>query len=111
MDYAVFGDLITPRDFSYTIECKHYKAPPSLAGVIKESVAEWDKWISQASTDATSSGKAWMLVVKYNNVDEMVFLEDEIPSVSPMMRYRGKSVYRWEVVLDQPDDFFFKPQA
>ena len=30
LDYALFGDLICPRNFRFSIECKHYKTPPTL---------------------------------------------------------------------------------
>ena len=50
-NYAVFGDLICPKNFKYSIECKHYKTAPSLQAIINQSVKQWDTWLEQAEQD------------------------------------------------------------
>jgi hypothetical protein len=47
-EFAIYGDLICPRNFNFTVECKHYKSPPTVNAILKESVSEWDDWIEQA---------------------------------------------------------------
>jgi len=106
MDYAVFGDLICPRNFTYSVECKHYKAPPSFKSVITHSVAQWDSWLKQAAQDADSSKKKMVLIVKYNNVDEIVFLSEPIDGVN-CARYKNYYIYQLKDWLGLPEDHFF----
>lgn len=106
LDYAVFGDLICPRDFSYSIECKHYKTPPSLQSIINHKVTQWDQWLEQAERDASSSGKNPCLIVKYNNVDEMVFLRHLIMGLNNC-RYKAYNIYTIKDWLSQDDKVFF----
>ena len=68
LDYAVFGDIICPRNFRFSIECKHYKKPPTFKAIISQKVTDWDSWLKQAEQDATSSNKLMSLLVKYNNI-------------------------------------------
>lgn len=107
LEYAVFGDLICPRSFKFTIECKHYKTAPSFQSIVKGSVSDWDKWLSQAHQDAENSDKDFMLIVKYNNVDEMVFTNFLIDGLSTILTYKEKHVYRMADVLQLDDNFFF----
>lgn len=106
LDYAIFGDLICPRAFRYSIECKHYKSPPSFQSVISHKVSQWDKWLEQAENDAASSSRLMSLIVKYNNVDEIVFLKDKIPGCLHSM-YRDYSIHLLEDWLKLPNDHFF----
>lgn len=106
LDYAIFGDLICPRNFKYSVECKHYKSPPSFQSVINHKVSQWDQWLGQAEKDAESSSKEMSLIVKYNNVDEIVFLKVPIPGV-PHSRYKTYSIHLLSDWLKLPDDHFF----
>lgn len=105
MDYAVFGDLICPRNFTYSVECKHYKSPPSFQSVIKHTVTQWDSWLAQAEQDAASSNKEMVLIIKYNNVDIMVFLKTPI-SGKYHSRYKDFYIHLLDDWLAQPDDHF-----
>lgn len=105
LDYAIFGDLICPRTFVYSIECKHYKSPPSLKSMLNHNVTQWDHWLDQAERDAKSSDRKLCLIVKYNNVDEMVFLNHNIPSYA--CRYKDYNIYRLDDWLGLPDGSFF----
>lgn len=105
LDYAIFGDLICPRDFAYSIECKHYKTPPSLKSMINHNVTQWDQWLEQAERDARSSDRRFCLIVKYNNVDEMVFLKHDLPAYG--CRYKEYNIYRLDDWLKMPDQEFF----
>ena len=105
MDYAVFGDLICPRNFTYSVECKHYKSPPSFQSVIKHTVMQWDVWLAQAEQDAASSNKEMVLIIKYNNVDIMVFLKTPIAG-KYHNRYKDFYIHLLDDWLDQPDVHF-----
>jgi len=109
LDYAIFGDLICPRDFSYSVECKHYKTAPSFQSVLKHAVTQWDQWLAQACQDAEASARKMVLVVKYNNVEEMVFLHQPIAG-KYHGRYREYYVHTFVDWLNQSDDEFFVGQ-
>lgn len=106
LEMAVFGDLKCPKSFKFTIECKHYKSPPSFQSLVKGAVTQWDQWISQASQDSVNSGKKFLLIVKYNNVEEIVFTEDELLP-SALFKYKEKNVYRLVDILSLDDSIFF----
>ena len=106
MDYAVFGDLICPRNFAYSIECKHYKSPPSVQSWIKHTVSQWDTWLGQAEQDAAASGKEMVLIVKYNNVDIIAFLKQPITG-KYHNRYKDYYMHTLDDYLAQPDNHFF----
>jgi hypothetical protein len=107
LDYAVFGDLICPRIFRYTIECKHYKSAPTFQSVLEQQVAQWDGWLAQAKQDSISSGKDMMLIVKYNNVKEIIFLSEEIVGLECQIKYKEYYIYKLESVLRLDNLFFF----
>lgn len=106
LDYAVFGDLICPRSFRFSVECKHYKSPPSFQSVVNHKVSQWDLWLEQAERDAQSSNRLMCLIVKYNNVDEIVFLHEELPACNHA-RYRDYRVHRLSDWLCMGDTYFF----
>lgn len=110
LDFAVFGDLICPRLFRYSIECKHYKAPPSFKGVVSHNVSQWDQWLEQAEKDAASSSRKMSLIVKYNNVDEIIFLKSAVPDSFHSL-YKGYYLHMLSDWLKLPDDHFFDQSA
>lgn len=107
LDYAVFGDLICPSNFRYVIECKHYKSAPSWQSFIDGNVKQWDQWLAQNDRDAASASKPGVLVVKYNNVSELVFVDQPIDTLSPCFVYKNRNVYRFEQWLQLEDQHFF----
>lgn len=109
LDYAVFGDLICPKDFAYSVECKHYKKPPSFQSWLNQAVTQWDQWLAQAQQDADASKRKMVLVVKYNNVDEMVFLCEPLAG-KYHGRYKQYYVHTLSDWMAQSDDAFFVGQ-
>lgn len=106
LDNAFFGDIICPKSFLYSIECKHYRTPPTVQSIISENVSMWDKWISQAKQDGISSSKKVMLIVKYNNTDELVFLSEKF-DIKTIFTYKCNYIYRLQDVLLLEDSIFF----
>ena len=117
LDFAVFGDLICPRNFKFSIECKHYKSPPSWQGFLDQNIAQWDDWLSQATQDAKNSSKSMALIVKYNNVSEIVFLDHTLEKtetisnqkldIPPVFTYKGYVAYKLETFLSLENSFYF----
>lgn len=106
-EFALFGDLICPKTFKFSIECKHYKSPPSFQSILSKEVKEWDVWIKQAEQDSRKSEKSIFLIIKYNNAEEIVFLDNEISGISKIMEYKGKHIYTLKNVLLLDNLYFF----
>lgn len=123
-DWAIYGDLICPKNFKFSVECKHYKEAPIFNAIATGDVKQWDEWLAQAQQDAKQSGKRMMLIMRYNRTDILVFLdwkpEDDIdenaanpewllPSNLPStITYKGAHLYSLEDLLKYPDQFFFE---
>ena len=109
LDYATFGDIVTPRDFRFVIECKHYATAPKLTGVFGGN-SQWDGWISEAEHDSASSGKNWLLIMKYNNVKPLVVFEKNLTDTTFPYELYYKNSYRivqLDYLLTMDDDFWF----
>lgn len=104
---ATFGDIIVPETFTYSVECKHYKTAPSFSSLVKQDNKEWDKWIVQAAQDGVSSGKKMVVVVKYNNVEEIVILDEAIDGLDVLIKYKQYFISRLSDWLALPDSKFF----
>lgn len=105
--FAVFGDLICPRNFNFSIECKHYKSAPSFQSFVNKDIKQWDVWLSQAGQDSAKSSKKMLLIIKYNNVDELVFVNNEYSELNIVFQYKGKTVYKLTEFLELKDECFF----
>lgn len=110
LDHAVFGDLICPKNFKFTVECKHYKTPPTFKAIVTKNVKQWDDWLSQADQDSKSANLAPLVIVKYNNCDEIVFLSESVENLEIVFTYKDKYCYRLEDILKLPSEFFFDKQ-
>lgn len=104
---ANFGDLVCPSNFKYTIECKHYKSAPTFKAIIEQNVAQWDEWISQASQDATNACKLPMLIIKYNNVPEFVFVDHPFDGIPESLKYGNFYAYSLDAIMKLNDCVFF----
>lgn len=104
---ATFGDIICPESFKFSPECKHYKTPPSFNSIVKQDVKSWDDWISQASQDSRNSSKEFLLIVKYNGVNEIVFSDKNIDDLDILFKYKSWWIYSLDAFLSKEDNFFF----
>ena len=105
---ATLGDVTCPVDFIYNIECKHYKSAPLFKNLMLQECKEWDGWIAQAQQDAQNSGKRMLLIIKYNNVDEIVITESPVPETYHMP-YKQYFVASLRAFLAGKDDCYFEP--
>jgi len=106
LDYAVFGDIICPKNFRYTVECKHYKSSPSFQSILNGDVTQWNKWIKQSELDAKSSGKSPFIIVKYNNVSDFVMMKEK-QSIQESFTYNNFFIYKLDEVLKLDPSVFF----
>ena len=107
LGHANFGDLICPENFKFSVECKHYKTGPTFAAIVKGKISQWDTWIEQATQDARSSKKEMLLVMKYNGVDELVFVEQRLANLNLILTYKHVFGYRLEDFLSMSNNNFF----
>jgi hypothetical protein len=108
-EHANFGDILTPAEFKFAVECKHYKTPPSFGAIIKGEYKLFDTWIEQAAQDAENASKAWMVIAKFNNVDEFVIIQPGFESLREkvIMRYKGNDIIPLSSLLEEENGFFF----
>jgi len=107
LEHANFGDLICPTNFKFSVECKHYKSPPTFSSIIVGEVKQWDGWIAQCEQDSEKSKKSPLLIIKYNNVEEFVLIAHPVDTLTSCFTYKGKVAYRLQDLLTLPDDYFF----
>jgi hypothetical protein len=107
LDKASFGDLVCPINFRFCIECKHYKNPPVFSAVMKQNIADWDKWMTQATEDGLSANREPAVIVKYNNVEELVILSRLPDNLGYAVKYRDYYVTTLSDFLSLDDSTFF----
>lgn len=107
IEYAIFGDLICPKTFNFSIECKNYKTPPSFSAIIKQDCKQIDGWIAQAKQDAANAKKLVALIIKYNNVSDIVVVTDLFGTLKPLVNYKEFHIVSLDNFLEQNDEYFF----
>lgn len=100
------GDIMTPRQFKFTIECKHYKTPVSINGLFSND-KKLDEWIEQSVLQAKLAKKDFLLIIKWNDVKEIVITPVKVESIENYHYYNKYYIYRLEDLLKLPDSFFF----
>ena len=70
----IYGDLITPQNFKYTIECKVGYDKENLGGFFKDN-SELYKFIEQSKKDSKQSGKPFLVVFKQTRKDILCIIE------------------------------------
>jgi hypothetical protein len=104
---AEFGDIIAPSNFLFSVECKHYKTPPTFASIIAQHNSTLNEWIGQAEQDATNAKKMMCVIMKFNNVPETVILKTLFGTLKPMINYKEYYIVSLDDFLKQDDSFFF----
>jgi hypothetical protein len=105
VETATFGDIMAPANFNFSIECKHYKTPPTFTSMMKQDCKMISDWIAQAVQDATNSGKMMLVIAKFNNVADFVIIDGHDDDA--LMMYRGYAIIPLTVWLARPDTYFF----
>ena len=109
LDNACFGDIMTPKDFIFTIECKNYKTAPLLSAILKGKIKQWDDWLEQAINDSENANKSPILIVKYNGTTTIAFIKDNLEkyNIDFIFRYGEYYIYKLDDILSLNDTFFF----
>jgi hypothetical protein len=106
-DHANFGDLLCPVNFKFSIECKHYKTPPTFTAIVSGEVKQWDGWLSQVEQDSAKSSKSPLLIVKYNSVRELAIVKQLYSTIPVRLVYKSNYIYTLEDLLTLSDAEFF----
>lgn len=113
---ASFGDIVTPEGFKFSVECKFYKTPPSFNSLLKQDIKQWDGWLEQATQDCKNSNQEMVLIIKYNNVEEIVLVESGPfmvnvqkagQSINIPLTYKQYSILTLSQFLSLPNELFF----
>jgi len=73
--HQMTGDLVVPKKFPFSLECKAYKNF-EFHQVLQGENKTLDKWIEQAKDDAEVSEKEMLIVMKFNRKGTYVCTRD-----------------------------------
>ena len=100
------GDLITPQNFKFVIECKSGYTL-ELDDPFKKNSDLWD-FINQAKRDASTANKDWMVIYKKTRRTTLVIVGNSHP-VHRRMEINGEYfVYAYEDFVRLDDSWFFQ---
>tara|TARA_R110000744_G_scaffold79783_2_gene156578 strand:+ start:357 stop:863 length:507 start_codon:yes stop_codon:yes gene_type:complete len=102
----VHGDLITPQNFKYTIECKNgYNL--ELDDLFKPK-SDFFRFIEQAKADAKRCSREWMLIYKKDRRKELVVVDGPLARLTHVVVVHDNYyVYLLKDVLALPEAFWF----
>ena len=102
----VHGDLITPQNFAFVIECKNgYKL--ELDDPFRRKSDFWS-FIKQAERDSQASGKDMMVIYKKNARMELVIVDKPYPINDEMVVNKKYYIYNLKDFLALDDVYFFR---
>ena len=102
----VHGDLITPKNFKYTIECKNGYSV-DLDDLFKPK-SDFFKFIEQAKQDARRAGREWMVIYKKDRRKEIVVVDGPLGSLTHFATVgHNYYIYLLKDVLALPEGFWF----
>lgn len=103
------GDIKTPVDFLYCIECKSYN-DISFHSFFSES-SKLNEFLNQACTDAHKVNREPMLILHLNNKPTLVMIPEkgEPERLIPVIKYKGFNMMLLNPLLELFDKtYFFK---
>lgn len=101
------GDVVTPVDFPFTIECKSYSVEnaPNMYTILQNDSSVLDEWLKQAKSDAKFVKKKYMIVLNitrkanYVVVDYADFVSKCIKSLEDLPE--KFIMYKDSVIIDK----------
>jgi len=101
----ISGDLITPKNFNYSIECK--KGYSVDFGDIFKGSSTIIGFIKQAERDIKKTNKKFLILYKKDYRDEIVIVDEEFP-IQKEVRLNGKYfIYLSKDFFKLPYNVFF----
>ena len=72
-----YGDLLTPQNFNFTIECKKGYNKEGIDSLLVSKSELW-KFLEQAETDAQKANKRPLLIWQQDRSEILVFFEEDL---------------------------------
>ena len=113
------GDIITPKDFPFVIECKNYFDTPKIHNLVGNGDTTLDKWIEQARLEAKTTNKPWIIIFKvteyrgnqYVVVDAATFMKVSPGKIHKSIYYNESFVFDYEYFMDNLSSLYFSKTA
>ena len=110
----IYGDLITPKDFDFAIECKKGYNKVFIDDFFKKNSDLWKFW-SQGTRDAKKSEKWPLIVWQQDNKTILAILDADYEPTSGYLnntdiepiRYKNILVYKLEDLLNITKDVYW----
>lgn len=104
----LYGDLITPINFKYTIECKKGYNNISFYNFLRYDSPDFWNLVKQSEKDSNQSGKPLLLIIKQDRKPALAVIKEDIDL--PNMRLKKESTCYYMYFLDDliglPDEFW-----
>lgn len=105
------GDLITPKDFPYIIECKFNSVSPSYHSILAGKDAKLDQWLIEVEYDAEHGNRLPMLIFKTPRKGTFVavpYKDIDVFQFEYFLKYRNYAIVSFEMFTNHKD-LFYKP--
>jgi hypothetical protein len=109
------GDIITPKDFPFVIECKNYFDTPKIHNLPGIGDATLDKWIEQARLESTTANKPWIIIFKvteyrgnkYIAVDAPTLISHTKGKIHKSIYYNDAFIFDYDYFMDNLVNLYF----
>lgn len=91
------SDIMTPSNFKFTVECKHYADAPKYHHLLDGPSSELDVWLSEVELDASNLKKMPMLIFKTTRKGAYVAIPRSSCTNLNLIEYY--SVYRNYIIM------------
>jgi len=103
------GDIVTPDNFLFALECKHGYNKINIERAIKKGNKKLDSFLEQVEKDGERVNKNPMMCWKKDYKPWIVFIKTSlIPESIENIQYKNWGIVSLERLLELPDSFFFK---
>ena len=106
----IYGDLITPKDFKFCIECKKGYNKENLYSLYNNSSDFW-KFIKQNQKDSDKCGKDSLVIFKQDRQPTLAILPYNIKSIPNKIVVHNEGltyyIFIFDELLEQPDTIWF----
>ncbi len=103
-------DLVTPENFGFTIESKGGYDDVDLVSAFEGGHSQIDEFLKQAQFDADRVGRKPIVVWKKSRKPLLAMIKTvDLPKITweYQMNYRDWSIVWFDILLKEPDSFWF----
>jgi len=106
-DYLkIYGDLITPKNFKFSIECKKGYNEENLSSMFNPNSATW-KFIKQSEKDSKNSGKLPLIIWQQDRSLILVITQaNTFPDYLVNIHICGYRIYNLQDLLNLDNGWF-----